>query len=65
MLAACLLVVMTVVGGNVVEAEKALKVFISIDMEGVTGVANWEDVERDGKDYPIFREIMTREANAA
>jgi D-amino peptidase len=64
-LAACLLVVMTVVGGNVVEAEKALKVFISIDMEGVTGVANWEDVERDGKDYPIFREIMTREANAA
>jgi len=42
-----------------------LKVFISIDMEGVTGVVNWEDVSRSGKDYDYFRRIMTREANAA
>jgi D-amino peptidase len=41
------------------------KVFISVDMEGITGVANWEDVSRSGKDYDLFRKIMTQEANAA
>jgi D-amino peptidase len=50
---------------GLIEAEEGLKVFISIDMEGVTGVANWEDVSRDGKDYDLFRKIMTLEANAA
>lgn len=44
---------------------KGLKVFISVDMEGITGVVNWEDVSRDGKDYDYFRKIMTKEANAA
>ena len=42
-----------------------LKVFISVDMEGITGVVNWEEVSRDGKDYDYFRKIMTQEANAA
>ena len=42
-----------------------LKVFISVDMEGITGVVNWEDVSRTGKDYGVFRRIMTLEANAA
>jgi D-amino peptidase len=42
-----------------------LKVFISVDMEGITGVVNWEDVSRSGKDYDYFRNIMTREVNAA
>jgi D-amino peptidase len=42
-----------------------LKVFISVDMEGITGVVNWEDVSRDGKDYGLFRRIMTVETNAA
>lgn len=42
-----------------------LKVFISVDMEGITGVVNWEDVSRTGKDYDYFRRIMTEEANAA
>ena len=45
--------------------QKALKVFISVDMEGVSGVINWEDVNRDGKDYGLFRRLMTQEANAA
>jgi len=44
---------------------QGLKVFISIDMEGITGVVNWEDVSRSGKDYGLFRRIMTEEANAA
>jgi len=42
-----------------------LKVFISVDMEGITGVVNWEEVSRDGKDYDYFRRIMTLETNAA
>jgi len=42
-----------------------LKVFISVDMEGITGVVNWEDVSRTGKDYEYFRTIMTKEVNAA
>jgi D-amino peptidase len=42
-----------------------LKVFISVDMEGITGVVNWEDVSREGKDYGLFRRIMTEETNAA
>jgi D-amino peptidase len=51
--------------GGLAGAENGLKVFISIDMEGVTSVAHWEDVDRDGKDYDLFRKIMTQEANAA
>lgn len=42
-----------------------LKVFISVDMEGITGVVNWEEVNRTGKDYDYFRRLMTKEANAA
>lgn len=47
-----------------VESE-GLKVFISVDMEGVAGVVAWEDCSRSGKDYDYFRKIMTHEANAA
>ncbi|MEE9465587.1 MAG: M55 family metallopeptidase [Candidatus Neomarinimicrobiota bacterium] len=47
------------------QSKADLKVFISVDMEGITGVVNWEDVSRDGKDYEYFREIMTKETNAA
>ena len=46
-------------------SQNNLKVFISVDMEGITGVVNWEDVRRDGKDYGYFREVMTKETNAA
>jgi len=41
------------------------RVFISVDMEGITGVVNWEEVGRTGKDYDYFRRIMALEANAA
>ena len=42
-----------------------LKVFISVDMEGITGITHWEETSRDGKDYDYFRKIMTQETNAA
>lgn len=47
------------------QGNKNLKVFISVDMEGITGVVHWEEVSRDGKDYDYFRRIMTLETNAA
>ncbi|MCK5342442.1 MAG: M55 family metallopeptidase [Candidatus Heimdallarchaeota archaeon] len=47
------------------QTTKELKVFISVDMEGITGVVNWEEVNREGKDYDYFRKIMTKETNAA
>jgi len=46
-------------------SQNDLKIFISVDMEGITSVVNWEDVRRDGKDYDYFRKIMTKETNAA
>jgi D-amino peptidase len=47
------------------QKNKSLKVFISVDMEGVCGVINWEEVSRKGKDYDYFRRLMTLETNAA
>jgi D-amino peptidase len=44
---------------------KPLKVFISVDMEGISGVVNWDDVTVGGLDYGLFRRIMTQEVNAA
>jgi len=42
-----------------------LKVYISVDMEGITDVIKWDEVEQDGKDYDRYRKLMTAEANAA
>jgi len=41
------------------------KIYISVDMEGVAGVVHWEDCGRTGKDYDLFRKLMTFETNAA
>jgi D-amino peptidase len=40
-------------------------VFISIDMEGVAGVATLRQVWRGSDDFPAARMLMTREVNAA
>jgi D-amino peptidase len=42
-----------------------LKVFISVDMEGITGVTSPDDVSGTGRDYAYFRDLMARETNAA
>ncbi len=42
-----------------------MKVFISVDMEGVSGVTDPEDVLPDGADYERGRVFMTGDANAA
>ena len=40
-------------------------VFISIDMEGIAGIAHLQQVMRGSDDFPASRELMTDEANAA
>jgi D-amino peptidase len=42
-----------------------MKVFISVDMEGVTGVTDPEDVLPEGAEYQRGRVFMTQDANAA
>ncbi len=42
-----------------------LKVFISVDMEGLAGVVTGSDVSPNGPDYAHFRAIMAAETNAA
>jgi D-amino peptidase len=39
--------------------------FISIDMEGIAGIAHRQQVTRGMGDFAIGRELMTKEANAA
>lgn len=46
-------------------AASPLKVFISVDMEGLSGVAVGADVNPTGRDYEHFRTIMAMETNAA
>jgi D-amino peptidase len=42
-----------------------MRVYISIDMEGIAGVVNPEDTKLEGIEYERARHWMTKEANAA
>lgn len=42
-----------------------MKVFITVDMEGVAGVVHQEHTARDGREHDRARMLMTEEANAA
>lgn len=42
-----------------------MDVLISVDMEGVAGIATRQQTRPDGRDYAIGRALMTAEANAA
>ena len=42
-----------------------MKVFISVDIEGVNGVCNWAETETDKRDYEQFRAQLQKEVNAA
>jgi D-amino peptidase len=55
----------TLVAGQEAPARHAIKVFISVDMEGVAGVVTGEQLGPTGFEYSRFREFMTREALAA
>ena len=46
------------------KSKNKLKVYISVDMEGVTDVIHWNETN-PGDDYNYYRMLMTKEANAA
>ncbi|HEY0929051.1 MAG TPA: M55 family metallopeptidase [Gemmatimonas sp.] len=47
------------------QAQQRLKVFISVDMEGIAGVVTGDQLSPTGFEYQRFREFMTAEALAA
>ncbi len=42
-----------------------MKVYLSADIEGITGTTNWDETEKKHADYAEFREQMTAEVVAA
>lgn len=49
---------------TVSDAQRPLKVFISVDMEGIGGIGTGQMTSADGKDYATARRLMTDEVNA-
>lgn len=44
--------------------QKPLKIFISVDMEGIGGIGTSKMTSSSGKDYSVGRQLMTDEINA-
>lgn len=42
-----------------------MKIYISADIEGVSGIVNWDEATRWKPDYSIYREEMIKEVQAA
>lgn len=42
-----------------------MKILIATDMEGITGVTNWDQVDLGHSEYQRFRHLMTGDVNAA
>jgi D-amino peptidase len=42
-----------------------MKILIAADMEGITGVTNWDQVDPNHAEYSRFRRLMTGDVNAA
>ena len=42
-----------------------MKILIAADMEGITGVVHWDQVNPEHVEYPRFRRLMTADVNAA
>jgi D-amino peptidase len=64
LLSACLCLGFFAPAGTAASPEP-LKVFISVDMEGISGVVDRDQTSATGQDYERFRKLMTAEANAA
>ncbi|HEY6331518.1 MAG TPA: M55 family metallopeptidase [Blastocatellia bacterium] len=60
-----ILFVCTVLAGAGSQARKAMKIYISVDMEGVAGVVTADQLLPSGFEYERFRVFMTDEVNAA
>ena len=42
-----------------------MKILIAADMEGISGVVHWDQVNPQHKEYERFRKLMTADVNAA
>jgi D-amino peptidase len=42
-----------------------MRILIATDMEGITGVTNWDQVDPNHHEYQRFRKLMTGDVNAA
>jgi D-amino peptidase len=42
-----------------------MKILIAADMEGISGVVHWDQVDSKHKEYDRFRKVMTGDVNAA
>lgn len=42
-----------------------MKIYISADIEGITGATHWDETDKKHSDFKDFREQMTAEVNAA
>jgi D-amino peptidase len=42
-----------------------VKVYVSVDIEGIAGITHWDEAKKSHADYPPFQEEMTEEAVAA
>ena len=62
---AALVLLASLIPPAALSAQGRLKVYISVDMEGVTGVVSNEQLGPTGFEYQRFREFMTAEALAA
>lgn len=59
------LIIMVITAAFTPLPQKEMKVFISVDMEGIAGVISGGECSSRGRDYDYFRKIMTLETNAA
>jgi D-amino peptidase len=65
LVALVMLLVAAMLAAEPAAAQKKLKVYISVDMEGVAGVVTGDQLGPQGFEYARFREFMTAEALAA
>lgn len=63
---AAMLTALALIGGSAAAAagQQPLKVFISVDMEGIGGIGTSQMTSASGKDYATGRRLMTDEVNA-
>ena len=54
-----------VLGATTTSAQRALKVYISVDMEGISGVNSDNQTSAAGAEYGRARKLMVEDANAA
>lgn len=61
---ACWLTLLLLAGGGPASGQESLRIFISVDMEGIGGIGSPSMTSSSGKDYATGRELLTEEVNA-